>query len=297
MLGAPNVQVWLSAIAFAYLAIGLVFVIIVWKLASRRRTKIIGALLAIGLLASWPIYEQVKSMLERYAFQERYKIAAARFAERCKIAGDKIVRTVDNVEGILVLKMRTTKEIGNGHEQYAPSAAFYRESADEWYLKSFLWSEERLEGKRGRLYDRRTSPDFPGYGYVDFVDPTDNKRYRYHLVEKHDGRSSGSPSRVLERELAVGPAPRYGLTFVDLVDPEDRDHWIAGSVVKVVDLQTGEEIARHTRLAFDRGLGASGGGRQAWAYASFCPVIGPLYAAQTRHFVDQVLKPKAGIPL
>ena len=37
MLNAPNVQFWLSAIAFAYLAIGLVFVIIVWKLASPAR--------------------------------------------------------------------------------------------------------------------------------------------------------------------------------------------------------------------------------------------------------------------
>lgn len=293
MLNAPNVQFWLSAIALGYLAIGLVFAVIAWKLASRRRTKIIGVLLVLGLFFSWPASDVVRNALARSAFNKRYDAAAARFAERCKVAGDKIVRTVDNVEGILILKMRTTKDFGNGHEQYAPSAAFYRESADEWYLKSFLWSEERLEGKRGRLYDRRTNPDFPGYAYVEYVEPADNKRYRYHLVEKQDAhQSSGSPRRVLERELAVGPQPRYGVTFVDLVDPEDREHWISGSVVKVVDLQTNEEVARHTRFAFDRGLGASGGGRQAWAYASFCPVLGPLYAAHTRHFVDQVLKPK-----
>lgn len=292
MINAPNVQEWLSAIGFVYWAVALVGAGVAWKLGARRSTKIIGVLLILGFFLYWPVSNAVRNTMEQSAFNKRYEAAAARFAERCKIAGDKIVRTVDNVEGILVLKMRTTKEIGNGHEQYAPSAAFYRESADEWYLKSFLWSEERLEGKRGRLYDRRTNPDFPGYDYVEFVDPTDNNRYRYYLVEKHNGISSGSARRVLERQRAVGPAPRYGVTFVDLVDPEDRVHWISGSVVKVIDLQNDEEIARHTRLAFDRGLGASGGGRQAWAYAIFCPVIGPLYAAQTRHFVDQVLKPK-----
>ena len=294
MLNAPNVQFWLSAIAFAYLAIGLVFVIIVWKLASRRRTKIIGALLVSGLLASWPIYEQVKSMLERYAFQERYKIAAARFAERCKTAGEMIVRTVDDVEGILVLNMRTSKDKGYGVNQMAPGAAFYFESTEEDYLRSFLWSEDREGGRRGRLYDRRTDPDFPGYAYVDFIDPEDKKRYRYYLVEKPDPHSTNRARRVLERRLASEPAPRYGVTFIDLVDSEDRDHWIAGSIVKVIDLQTNEEIARHTRIAFDRGLGSGATQRVPWAFASYCPFIGPTYAAQTRHFVDQVLKPRTG---
>ena len=293
MIDAPNVRVWLNAISLVYWALAIVGVVIAWKLASGRAAKIVSAVVVFGFFAYWPVSEIVDTSMKRAEFDKRYAAAAARFEERCKTAGDKIVRTVDVVDGIFVLKMRTTKDLGNGHEQYAPGAAFYRESSEEWYLKSFLWSEERIEGKRGRLYDRRTNPDFPGYSYVDFVEPAENKRYRYRLAEMHDPHSSNSNvRRVVERELAPGPAPRYGVTFVDLIDPEDRKNWIAGSTVKIVDLQTSEEIATHTRFAFDRGLGASDGGRQAWAYASFCPALGPLYAAQTRHFVDQVLKPK-----
>ena len=292
MLGAPNVQVWLSAIAFAYLAIGLVFAVVAWKLASRRRTKIIGALFVLGFFISLPMSGVAKRKLDSYAFQKRYEVAAARFEERCKIAGDKIVRTVDGVDGILVLSMRTTKDKGYGVDQMAPGAAFYFESTDDDYLKSFLWSEDRGGGRRGRLYDRRTNPDFPGYAYVDFVDPSDKERYRYYLVDKSDPHSTNPARRVLERKLASEPAPRYGVTFVDLVDSEDRDHWIAGSIVKVIDLQSNEEIARHTRIAFDRGLGTGGAQRVPWAFASYCPAIGPTYAAQTRHFVDQVLKPR-----
>ena len=293
MINAPNVQEWLSLVSWLYFGLAAICAAIAWKIATRRRSKIIAAAVVVGLFLSWPIADVVSRVREQSAFKARYDAAAARFAERCKEAGEKIIRTVDDVDGIFVLKMRTTKDLGNGHEQYAPGAAFYRESSEEWYLKSFLWSEERIEGKRGRLYDRRTNPDFPGYSYVDFVEPAENKRYRYRLAEMHDPHSSNSNvRRVVERELAPGPAPRYGVTFVDLIDPEDRKNWIAGSTVKIVDLQTSEEIATHTRFAFDRGLGASDGGRQAWAYASFCPALGPLYAAQTRHFVDQVLKPK-----
>ena len=84
---------------------------------------------------------------------------------------------------------------------------------------------------------------------------------------------------VPERVLATDPAPRYGVTFEDLVDPEDRTHWIAGSIVKVMDLETNEEIARHTRFAFDQGLGGRAGARTPWASPLLCPVIGPSYAS------------------
>ena len=294
MINAPNVQEWLSAITLVYWIVALVGACVAWKLAASRSTKIIGVVLVVGFFLYWPVSDAVRNTMERSAFNKRYEAAAARFAERCMIAGDKIVRTVDDVEGIFVLNMRTSKDKGYGVNQMAPSAAFYFESTEEDYLKSFLWSEDREGGRRGRLYDRRTDPDFPGYAYVDFIDPEDKKRYRYYLVEKPDPHSTNRARRVLERRLASEPAPRYGVTFIDLVDSEDRDHWIAGSIVKVIDLQTNEEIARHTRIAFDRGLGSGATQRVPWAFASYCPFIGPTYAAQTRHFVDQVLKPRTG---
>lgn len=292
MMNAPNVAVWLGAIGLAYFAVALICAAIAWKLSSQLRTKLIGVLFVLGLFLSWPISDVVATKSERYKFQKRYDVAAARFAERCKIAGEKIIRTVDDVDGIFVLKMRTTKDKGYGVSQMAPGAAFYFESTEEDYLKSFLWSEHREGGRRGRLYDRRTDPDFPGYSHVDFIDPIDNKRYRYRLVEKPDVNSPKGVRRSLERGVAPDPAPRYGVTFVDMVDAEDRDHWIAGSILKVIDLVTNEEIARHTRFAFDRGLGGQTTQRIPWAFASYCPNIGPTYAAQTRHFVDQVLRPK-----
>ena len=289
MINAPNVQEWLSAITLVYWIVALIGACVAWKLAASRSTKIIGVVLVVGFFLYWPVSDAVRNTMERSAFNKRYEAAAARFAERCMIAGDKIVRTVDDVEGIVVLKLRTTKDVGYGHEQYAPGAAFYRESTEQEYLTSFLWYEERTDGRRGRLNTRRTN--FSGYAFVDAVDPSNRKMYRYRLVEKPDRNFPEGVRRIPERTLAIEPAPRYGVTFEDSAEPQDREHWIAISTIKVIDLSTNEEIATHTRVAFDRALGGLGGGRQPWAFAQFCPAIGPIYAAQTRHFVDQVLRP------
>lgn len=290
MINAPNVQEWLSMISWLYFGFAAICAGIAWKLATRRRNKIIAAAVVVGLFLSWPIADVVSRVREQSAFKARYDAAAARFEERCKEAGEKIVRTVDDVDGILILKMRISKDIGDGIKQLAPSAAFYHESTEDEYLTSFLWYEEQTAGQRGRLTTRRT--DYPGYAYVDFVDSTDGQRYRYRLVRKSLGDRPGESMFALQRAVASDPPPRYGVTFEDMVDASDRMHWIAGSIVKVVDLISNEELARHTRLAFDRGLGSRGGARTPWASPLYCPVIGPSYVSQTRHFVDRVLRPR-----
>ena len=290
MIDAPNVRDWLNAISLVYWALALIGVVIAWKLASGRAAKIVSAVVVFGFFAYWPVSEIVETSMKRAEFDKRYAAASARFEERCKIAGDKIVRTVDDVEGIMVMKIRTRKDVGYGHEQYAPGAAFYRESTDQEYLTSFLWFEDRLDGRRGRLNTRRTS--FPGYAFLDAVDSSDGKKYRYRMIEQPDRAFPDGVRLVPERTLSTEATPRYAVTFEDSYEPEDREHWIAISTIKIIDLRTNEEIAKHTRVAFDHGLGGRGGGRQPWAFAQFCPELGPIYAAQTRHFVDQVLKPK-----
>lgn len=292
MLNAPNVQFWLSAVALGYLAIGLVFTVIAWKLATRRRTKVIGVLLVLGLFLSFPISGLVATKLESYAFQKRYEVAAARFAERCKTAGEKIIRTVDNVDGIFVMKMRSDMDTGHGNEKFASGAAFFHESTEEFYLNSFLWFEEddRKDGQRGRITSLQTKT--PGYHYLDYVNPLDGTRYRYRVVARPEANYPNGTKYLTERSIATDHPPRYGVTFDDLVDPEDREHWIAGSIVRIIDLQSNQEIARHTRFAFDRGLGGQAAHRLLWASPQYCPSFRQTGSFMTRHFVDRVLVPR-----
>ena len=301
MLNAPNVQEWIAAIGWIYLFIALIVTAVAWKLASRLPTKIIGAALVLGFFAYWPVSEILEKRREAADFKARYDTARARFDERCKTAGEKITRTVDNVEGILLMKLRTYEEVGTGESPTSPGAAFITDSKGDAYLSSFLWFEgmrdDQVSGSRGRLEDKETK--WPGFRYVEYVDPNDNKRYRYILLQKPDPYPPYNVRTVLVRNPSPDPAPRFGVTFDDFTDPEDRKHWVAGSAVKVIDLQSNEIIGQHIRYAFDPGLGSRAGARTPWLFAEYCPALSSLARSSgsgylTRYFVDQVLKPKKG---
>jgi hypothetical protein len=101
------------------------------------------------------------------------------------------------------------------------------------------------------------------------------------------------------------PTAAYGVTWDDLSTREDRDRWIAGSSLKVIDLRTNEVIAERIGYMFDAGLGDQGGGRQPWTYArgNACPEFTPLgdgTARRTRtyretpDFLQTVLRPSEG---
>lgn len=92
--------------------------------------------------------------------------------------------------------------------------------------------------------------------------------------------------------------PRYGVTYDDISTREERDFWIAGSSLKVIDLQTKEVMAERIGYMMDRGQGNTNSGRSPWLFAAdnACPPFGSRYGAaaqtnQTEKFVESVLKP------
>ncbi|MBL0209276.1 MAG: hypothetical protein IPP84_15475 [Propionivibrio sp.] len=78
---------------------------------------------------------------------------------------------------------------------------------------------------------------------------------------------------VLDEVPAPGPAPRYGVTYDDISTREERDYWIAGSSLKVIDLKTNEVMAERIGYMMDRGQGNTSGGRAPWLLAAdhACP--------------------------
>jgi hypothetical protein len=210
---------------------------------------------------------------------ERQAKAMAMWQERCKTAGEKIYKTVEGVEGI---------------------------STNDEYLMNFL---------RGYYHQRYPTlgPGFPprvGFRYIEAQDPKDGQRYRYTgrleqpwLANKN--YSEDYKRFVLDKTPATGSAPRYGVTYDDISTREEREYWIAGSSLKVIDLQTNEVIAERIGYMVDRAQGNQSGGRSPWLFAAdnACPdfnrnrlrrVPGPGFSAQagqTIDFVEQVLKP------
>jgi hypothetical protein len=110
---------------------------------------------------------------------------------------------------------------------------------------------------------------------------------------------------VMERVLATDKPPRYGVTFDDISTREDREYWIAGSSLKVIDLDTNEVIAERIGYMVDWAQGIFAGGRSPWLFAAdnACPSFTPFgqrpsgqpafssQPGQTLIFVEKVLKP------
>jgi hypothetical protein len=232
-----------------------------------------------------PTAEEQRARLQR---------AEAMFAERCKTAGETIKRTVENVEGIYLLKLRP--EWLNRGDQFAMDDPYGSDTGGDGYIKNFLFGRN---DKGSIAHEHLVSI---GYRYVEANDPKDGKRYRYTgRVEEPWQRDKhylkGYTRFILDKVPAPGAAPRYGVTYDDISTREERVYWIAGSSLKVVDLKTKEVIAERIGYMMDRGQGDTSGDRAPWLLATYsaCPAFPmasgnhPLQIQQTRKFVESVL--------
>jgi hypothetical protein len=244
----------------------------------------------------------------------------ALFDEKCKtVAGEKIYRMVENVEGIVLLKVRPRAGEKQWQDPMWPGAAFALEATADEYITTFLGREyggSTLDGKptpitkayRGYISTKSESGGLPGYRYVDVIDDKDGKRYRYVGVRKVVGKQDAKAyniqvelkrnpnydlniyAYVLDKTPAPAPAPRYGVTYEDHVIPEERALGLASSTVKVIDLQAKEVLGEMTRYAWGS-LKVTSANPSPWLSAYKCPGHTRGAEAATRKFVDQILIP------
>lgn len=253
--------------------------------------------------------------------QERIKRGQALFDEKCRtVAGEKIYRTVPDVEGVLLLKVRPRVGGNEWADKMWPGAAFALEATAEEFINTFLGYEEAFsrEGPRAITQKNRgyinTSfkpgvKEHPGYRYVDIIDDKDGKRYRVTGLEKVVGKKDTSAKGVqmamekdpnydlniyrwtLDKTPAPDSVPRYAVTYEDHVVPEERALWLASGTIKVIDQQTGELLGEMTRYAWSAGA-PSAANPSPWLTAYKCPGHAEAAGSATRMFVDQILIPK-----
>lgn len=241
------------------------------------------------------------------AANERLAIAEAMFQERCKTAGEKIYRTAENVEGVFLMKIRAG--ITNYGDQFRLDDPYGHDSTEDEYIKSFLYGRN----SRGALADPDRATRF-GYRYVEAIDAVDGKRYRYMGSIKSVGKKDTNAPNiqaelkrnpnydlniygfVLDKVPALGLAPQYGVTYDDISTLKEREYWIAGSSLKVIDLTKNEVIAERIGYMMDRGQGNNSSGRSPWLLAAShaCPRFptnggSTDQVTQTRNFVEKVL--------
>jgi len=202
-------------------------------------------------------------------FLEQIKIRPAKkiFNARCATAGEKIYKTADNVEGILLLNVRGPEE--DDKNLYWPDAALPREGTKDHYIRKFI--------KKDRTYILGSKDPVYKYNFL-YVDIKEEEGFmRYRLDENNGSEFNIEPSPP---ELA-----RYAVSFINHENTEDRKIGIAGATITIEDTLTGEKMAEMVSYALLPRFILTG--YIYWPNAIRCPKYG-----STKNFITQVIKPK-----
>jgi hypothetical protein len=309
---------WLRLAFWLYvlLSLGLLFVLVYYP--KHWYTKLLGAVVALAAIAYLPVKYIVIPGKEQAAkndeFQARRAVAAAHFNERCKEAGTRVYKTVENVEGITLLKLRPPRPAGWERDPYAAGDLLGDDiggigqvsvpgeiGTGDPYIFSFLLYRNSEFG--GMTDHGKTA--WPSYRYVDAQDPVDQKWYRYtmQLVDRNEVNPKwplGLSDSLLRREPLKGPHARYAVTWDDISTKEGRAMWVAGGSLTIIDTATKEVIAKRVAFLFDSGLGSTVDFREPWSWARSrgyrcAPTSQELISyCNTWWFARKVLKPSQG---
>jgi hypothetical protein len=233
--------------------------------------------------------------------------ALARFEMRCKGAGEKITRTVENVDGVVWMKWRDKLDVNDDYDQFKQFDPFGRDCTEQGCIEQLLRVTSGADKNPEEAARRKA-----GYRFVETIDPADQKRYRYvgtiglrwsaEEIERHKKETGQEPPAFshtfhTKRSPIESYTARYGIAWDDISTREDREHWVAGGSLKVIDLQTNEVIAERIGYMMDQGQGSRAGFRTPWRMAerTACPVfLDGRRGAESRSFVQKVLQPSKG---
>ena len=279
LLAAIGWLYWLAALAIVLLALW-------WP--KRWWVKLASALVVSGVVVYpvfvRPVEQRVDAVRQKQdEFKARLAAAMAHFEMRCKSAGEKVTRAVDNIDGVAWMKWRP--DSANQSDQFRLDDPYGHDCGGEYCIERLLRVSAGAELNPDEAKRHRA-----GYRFVESTDPKDGTKYRYvgviklpaqwtaEKIEEHRRETghavpSFSYRFASERQPIEAFTARYGITWDDISTREDREHWIAGGSLKVIELNSNEVIAERLGFMIDRGQGSTAGFRSPWLYAAHtsCP--------------------------
>jgi hypothetical protein len=260
---------WLLAVGAIYFA---------FTKAKNRRAKIVWTLVTIAVFGFLP----AKAIIEQARRDAYAREAWAYFKKLCdEKAGEKIYKTYSGVKSVLVIKPLPAATDADHYDQY-------------WYGDPYSASATsgRVDNAAGKL----VYPNAPitkgsnGKGF-DFVES-------YVLPEKGQGKKLlkyyFEPTvRDYRTESIPQSVSRFGLIWEDISTPQQRKFWIAGSRLRIVDLQHNDLVAERIGFFIEAGFGSTVGQRRPWLTSKGPSTTCPhSHDWSDRWFVLKVLKPE-----
>ncbi|QAU34866.1 hypothetical protein [Janthinobacterium sp. 17J80-10] len=265
-----------------------------------RLPKVLSVIAVLAIMIGPVALHVLKKHEQQQQTKARLNAAMAHFQMRCKKSGEKIEHTVENVDGVMWMKWR--EKNFNQSDQFTLNDPYGQDCGGEDCILKLLRATDGLD-----LDPKRQEPYHKGFSFIESVDPQDGQLYRYtlRLYRPHDRDAEWLETLIrpeLLKESIEKTSVRYGITWDDISTREDREQWIAGGSLKVIDLQANKVIAERTGYMIDRGQGSKSGFRSPWPYAqqTACPSfpeVGPFdprrrkTGLETLNFVQKILKP------
>ena len=118
MITAEDISRWafLSYWGAMFFILIVIWLVILWRIKSGHRWWI-GGLATVLVVSSFslPIFKSIQKDKQKIVVKnEKYLAAKAVFDERCKDAGYKIYKTVEDVEGVTLLKVWPDRDLSKG---------------------------------------------------------------------------------------------------------------------------------------------------------------------------------------
>ena len=207
-------------------------------------------------------YLPVSGYLEYREKRAYSKAAWERFNKYCaEKAGEREYKKVERVESVLLMRERESVSETQLSDQYWKGDPY-----------GYAYKEKDVELSQLLITDtygvNRLTP-IRGFAFVETKRVSDSGEVSY-VQHKLDQSGFG----VFSQEFGDKQS-RYGFTWEDISTDEDRRYWVAGSRLRVIDLQTNEIISERVGYMLESGFGSRQNGRIPWLMAlkNACPKV------------------------
>lgn len=267
----------LRAIGLAYWLVALALLVFAFKKPATRKGKALAVATVVLLFGALPGSIVIRDALELRERRAKLAIAMARFEELCKGSGEVIYQTIEQVDGVRLLRLRPDNL--NYGDQFRMDDPYGADCGGETCISGLLFDSRMLPIQGKTSFSQQTKRL---YYYVDVFDPEKNEWVRY---------TKETASAPLSRKPVRGQLARYGIRWEDISTREDRLLWIAGGALTIVDMEAGEVVAERRGYLLDSLQGSRGAARDPWPWArTFGPTC-PDRRGHNKTFITKVLNP------